>query len=180
MSTVGQFIRMALRHEIQDEEGEEWDPSSQTMAHLFTADRFDHLKHVIEPALSKGQHVICDRYLHSTLGYQSLTAGIPQEAALARLMPLCAYCTDPDLVLVFDVDPKEATRRRNRRGSRAERFEVDNLQEKLAKFYRELPAIGGVVDFKAPGGVFRHIDAGRSPGEVVSDCLAAMRDCGIR
>jgi dTMP kinase len=176
---VGQFIRMALRHEIQDEEGEEWNPSSQTMAHLFTADRFDHLKYVIEPALLLGRHVICDRYLHSTLGYQALTSGMSLEEAYARLIPLCQFCTEPDMVFVFDVDPEEAARRRNRRRSRSELFEVEDLQRKLAMFYRWLPAMGGAGDFKAPGKVFRHIDAGRPPASVVADCLVALRDEGV-
>jgi dTMP kinase len=172
---VGQFVRMALKHEIQDEEGEEWDPSSQTMAHLFTADRFDHLKYVIDPALANGQHVICDRYLHSMLGYQALTAEIPLEAAYARLIPLCSFCTEPDLVFVFDVDPEEAARRRNRRKTKAERFEVDELQQKLALFYRWLPAIGGAGDFKAPGKAFRHINAGRLQADVLEECLYWLR-----
>ena len=167
---VGRFIRTVLRHEIQD-----WKPSSQTMAHLFTADRLDHLKYVIEPALSKGQHVICDRYLHSTLGYQSLTAGIPREAALARLIPLCAHCTEPDFVFVFDVDPEEAARRRNHRNSKSELFEVDELQRKLDIFYRWLPIIGGAGDFKAPGRVFWHIDASRTQEEVLAECLGKLR-----
>jgi dTMP kinase len=176
---VGQFIRMVLRHEIQDEEGEEWNPSSQTMAHLFTADRFDHLKYVIEPALARGQHVVCDRYLHSTLGYQAFTAGVSLEEAFTFLIPLCRFCVEPDIVFVLDVDPEEAARRRNRRQFRAERFEVNDLQRTLAVFYRWLPAIGGAGGFKAPGKSFRHIEARRSQQEVLSDCLCGLRDHAV-
>lgn len=172
---VGQFVRMALRHEIQDEEGEEWEPSSQTMAHLFTADRFDHLKYVIEPALSRGQHVICDRYLHSTLGYQALTAEVPLKQAYERLIPLCRFCTEPDIVFVFDIDPEEAARRRNHRNSKSELFEVDELQKKLAIFYGWLPTIGGAGDFRAPGKVFWHLDASRTRDEVLGWCLDKLR-----
>jgi thymidylate kinase len=109
------------------------------------------------------------------LGYQALTAEIPLEAAYARLIPLCSFCTEPDVVFVFDVDPEEAARRRNRRKTKAERFEVDELQQKLALFYRWLPAIGGAGDFKAPGKAFRHINAGRLQHEVLEECLYWLR-----
>src|SRR5574341_2498330 len=49
---------------------EQYDP--KPIALLFAADRLEHYKHFIRPALGVGQHVICDRYVMSSLAYQTL------------------------------------------------------------------------------------------------------------
>jgi dTMP kinase len=163
---VGQFIRAFLKHDIQDEDGEEeWGPSSMTMAHLFTADRLDHTRFEIMPALVKGQHVICDRYYYSTLGYQALTMGVPVGNAFRSLMPLVNSCLEPDLVIVLTVDPEVAARRCSKRKGRREVFEVDELQQRLHRFYRMLPVLEG-ADFLAPGRSFQLVE-GTRPQDVV-------------
>src|SRR5438552_7626627 len=42
------------------------------MALLFAADRLDHLAREIEPALARGEQVLCDRYYHSSFAYQAV------------------------------------------------------------------------------------------------------------
>lgn len=145
-----------------------------TMAHLFTADRLDHLRFVIEPALARGQHVICDRYLYSTLGYQALTMGELMSDAYTKLAPLLEGCVVPDLVLVLDVGPAEAARRRGSRKQRREQFEVDELQVRLAEFYRILPILDS-VRFRAPGEEFRHIDGNRPQDDVFAEVITRVR-----
>ena len=180
-SPIGQFIRTFLKHEIQDEEGEEWAPSAMTVAHLFTADRLDHLKYEIEPALMAGRHVICDRYYYSTLGYQALTMGVPTGEAFRRLMPLVESLREPDLVIVLDVTPEEAARRCNKRKGRREVFEVDELQRQLAKFYRALPVIEDSTDgwapvkCIAPGCSFQYVDGNLPQDEVFKKTLWQVR-----
>jgi dTMP kinase len=185
---VGQFIRAFLKHEIQDEDGEEeWTPSSMTMAHLFTSDRLDHLRFEIEPALSNGQHVICDRYYYSTLGYQALTMNnlvmdkdlgrsrpILLGEAFESLRPLLEHCREPDLVIVLNTTPEEAARRCNKRRGRREVFEVDELQVRLAEFYRILPVLDG-VRFRAPGKAFCCVDGNRPQDEVFMAALGLVR-----
>lgn len=172
---IGQFTRAFLKHDIQDEDGEEeWSPSSMTMAHLFTADRLDHLRFEIEPALVKGQHVICDRYYYSTLGYQALTMDVPIGEAFRCLIPLVYSCLAPDLVIVLTVAPEEAARRCNKRKSRREVFEVDELQRKLADFYGALPTLED-VDFSAPGRGFRLVDGNRPQDDVFAEVITRVR-----
>jgi dTMP kinase len=171
---VGQFIRAFLKHDIQDEEGEEWSPPAMAMAHLFTADRQDHLVSEIEPALMAGRHVICDRYYYSTLGYQALTMYDGRAGAFTRLAPLLENCAVPDLVVVLDVGPAEAARRRSNRKGRREQFEVDELQVNLAGFYRNLPILD-CVRFRAPGGEFVHVHGSRSQDAVFQDVLGHVR-----
>lgn len=171
---IGQFIRAFLKHDIQDEEGEEWLPVAMAVAHLFTADRLDHIVSEIEPALMAGRHVVCDRYYYSTLGYQALTMYEGRDEAFTKLAPLLENCTTPDLVLVLDVGPAEAARRRSSRKGRREQFEVDELQVGLAGFYRNLPILD-CVRFRAPGGEFVHIDGNRPQDVVFADALGHVR-----
>ena len=52
--------------------------------YLFAADRQDHLDEEILPALSSRQHVISDRYYHSSLAYQGISVGMAKVVCLAK------------------------------------------------------------------------------------------------
>lgn len=170
---VGQFIRTILRKQA-GLDGREWCPPSQSMAYLFFADRIDHVNRIIEPNLFAGRDVICDRYLHSTFGYQALTSGTSLAKAYEWLKPLCRFCTEPDLVIVLNVNPEEAFRRRSSRHGNAELYEVDELQKSLAKYYAGLPVLSGFEHFPAPGKMFYHIDANHSQEEVFQECVEIL------
>src|SRR5260221_6737154 len=58
----------------------------QAMALLFAADRRDHLRREIEPALAAGTDVVSDRYLMSSLAYQAEEAERSWVASLARVV----------------------------------------------------------------------------------------------
>jgi dTMP kinase len=85
---------------------------------VFMADRCEHARRVIEPALERGGFVVCDRYSPSTLAYQILSdAEISAEAAeyIIRLSDY-AGLPSPDLVLFLDISPEDARRRLASRG----------------------------------------------------------------
>src|SRR5688572_16262543 len=70
---------------------------------LFAASRRQHTTEVIEPALARGEVVLCDRYADSTLAYQ----GFGRLIDLDRLRVLNDWATDglkPHLTLVFDLE----------------------------------------------------------------------------
>ena len=99
------------------------------MALLFAADRVDHLAREIAPAKARGAIVISDRYLLSSLVYQSLS--LPREfvAAINQLAP------DPDLTLLVDVPVEVAAARRRARGGDAEIFDADDTQRRVIEGY---------------------------------------------
>lgn len=101
------------------------------LALLFAADRLDHLRREIEPAIAAGRVVVTDRYVMSSLVYQSL--GVPRDfvAHINRLAP------PPALTLLIDVTPEVAAARRARRGGPAEIFEADETQRRVIARYRE-------------------------------------------
>jgi dTMP kinase len=132
---VGKLIRQALQHKLVAENGMSVrEVAWSTMALLFAADRRDHLDSVVIPALVAGETVVCDRYVLSSLTYQSVTS--PEgAAALPWIRELNARAQRADLTLVLDVSDEVAAERRAARGGPAEMFEVREIQKKLADLY---------------------------------------------
>lgn len=105
--------------------------SAETELLLFTAARRDHLERTIRPALAAGKIVICDRFADSTRMYQGVSRGNlrAQVDALHDLM----IGVEPDLTLLFDMDPSAGLARAKSRATVEERFEDFGLglQEKM-------------------------------------------------
>ncbi|WP_243027510.1 dTMP kinase [Thermus albus] len=77
---------------------------------LFSADRAEHVRKVILPALEEGHWVISDRYLDSSLAYQGYGRGL----SLSWLLEVAKEVTlglKPHLTLLLDLPPEEALRR---------------------------------------------------------------------
>lgn len=69
---------------------------------LFSAARAQHVDTLIAPALAAGTHVICDRYVESTLAYQGYGRGLPREH-LDAAIALATRGLRSDLVVLLDV-----------------------------------------------------------------------------
>ena len=88
----------------------------ETETLLMFAARRDHLLQVIEPALARGDVVLCDRFTDATFAYQGHGRGF-DLSTLATLeqwvqaVPACATVRQPDLTLWFDVPPAVAAAR---------------------------------------------------------------------
>jgi dTMP kinase len=102
---------------------EPMDPLTEALV-MFAARR-DHVLQVIEPALARGDVVLCDRFTDATFAYQG--AGRGQDLGILRTLE--SWVQDglqPDLTLWFDVDPSlAATRLAKARAS--DRFEAEDL-----------------------------------------------------
>ena len=133
---IGTLIRQALSKRLVEPGGAPL--NADTMALLFAADRVDHGAALIRPALARGAVVVSDRYDHSSVGYQGLTAERPFEEASRWLRAINGRAVRPDLVVVVDVESEKAEARRRVRGGEDELYEVSDLQARLAAYYREL------------------------------------------
>jgi len=168
---AGALIRQFLTRQAKVN-GKVWTPPPETMAMLFSADRVDHSRNVIEPGVQAGKVVISDRYYYSTLAYQSLTSVHPQDETLGWLLELNKYSLEPDIVFVLNVGCDIAAKRRDCREKEEEEYEQDSLQEKLALFYQELPYMfSQQMVYEAPGKRFVHIDSELPVEDVVSACM---------
>ncbi|MDJ0763203.1 MAG: dTMP kinase [Myxococcota bacterium] len=108
-------------------------PSWRIMALLFAADRQDHLEAEISPNLRDGVNVICDRYVFSSIAYQSVSSEDPD--AVDWIRTLNRYVRTPDLILYLRLPPEEAIRRCRERDQGLELFDEPEFQKKLAVAY---------------------------------------------
>jgi len=112
--------------------------SPDAMALLFAADRMHHIAATIDPMLYAGLDVICDRYLLSSMCYQSIGFGdVPaRQAWLKTIQP---WVRIPDVTLLISVSPETAKERRDARGGAVGVFDCEDAQAELAELYSELP-----------------------------------------
>jgi dTMP kinase len=145
------------------------DPVAEVL--LFGASRRQHTTETIEPALSRGEVVLCDRYADSTLAYQ----GFGRLLDLDRLRALNDWATNglrPHLTLLYDL-PEEAglTRARSRNATATAdegRFEAEDL-----RFHRRVRE-GYLTLAVAEPQRFAVIDANGTVDEVFQRTLAAL------
>lgn len=107
---VGRTIRAVLRRE-------EGAASMAALPWMFAADRADHLARTVVPALSHGAWVVSDRYLPSSLAYQSLDRPLDEVDVLNRTFRA------PDLTVFVSIDVDTALARVMARGGVREVFE---------------------------------------------------------
>jgi len=113
---------------------------------LFAADRFEHVKGIIEPAIERGQIVVSDRYLHSTLAYQG-AAGL----SLEWIREINRFALVPDLCILLDVSPEIGLSRLGRR--RKTVFEELAIQHEVRNLYLDFVRRGEMVKVDAEGSV---------------------------
>lgn len=99
--------------------------SAETEILLFTAARRDHLERTIRPALDAGKVVICDRFADSTRMYQGLSRG--DLRGIVDSLHAQMIGTEPDLTLLFDMDPSAGLSRALARADLDNRFEAFGL-----------------------------------------------------
>jgi dTMP kinase len=103
----------------------------ETEALLMFAARREHVAQVIEPALARGDWVICDRFVDASFAYQGGGRGLAWE----KLQSLCDWVLgnlQPDLTLIFDAPVEIAQKRLHAATANPDRFE----QEQAAFFER--------------------------------------------
>lgn len=98
---------------------------------LYAAARAQHVAEVVEPALSAGKIVLCDRFTDSTMTYQGFGRNLDREL-IVQLNTLAAGSIKPDLTLVFDCPVEMGLARAMARinansTAREERFEQESL-----------------------------------------------------
>lgn len=141
-------------------------PAPETEAYLMTAARAEHVRAVILPALERGEWVLCDRYLDSTLAYQGAGRGLDIDE-LRSLQSLATGDLAPDRTFLLDIDVDAGLRRRSGAGGQNR---IDNetvsFHQRVAAWYRN--------EAKRCPERWRVIDAGRSIEQVTQDILDGM------
>ena len=124
---VGEKIRHLLKH---DADGDHMKPETELL--LFAASRSELVRHLILPALARGEWIVADRFHDSTTVYQGYARGLLMED-VAFINRFAIAKREPDLTLVFDLDPAEARNRALRRARPV--GQKDRLEDQDIKFY---------------------------------------------
>jgi len=112
------------------------DMAPWTEAAVYAAARAEHVAAIIRPALERGEIVVCDRYIDSSVAYQGAGRGLGEE----RVRDLSMLVTGgllPDRTFVVLLDPEEARRRSGSDHDRIERA-GDEFMRRVDAAYREL------------------------------------------
>ncbi|MGE5276259.1 MAG: dTMP kinase [Acidobacteriota bacterium] len=137
---------------------------------LIEADRRQHVLEVLRPAVASGAFVLCDRYSDSTEAYQRAGRGIDAEALL-RVDALARDGLEPELTLLYDLDPEAGlARARERDGPRVGRFEGAGLS-----FHRAVRAAYLGIARREPGRVVL-LSAEGEPGAIFEETWKAIQD----
>jgi dTMP kinase len=106
---------------------------------LFAAARAQLVDEVIRPALARGEDVLSDRYLDSSLAYQGLARGLGVERVLELNLAATGHLL-PDRTFLIQVPLDQAARQRGDDPDRIER-EGDDFVERVDSAYRDLAGI---------------------------------------
>jgi len=130
-----------------------WSPMAETL--LFNAARVEHWRQVIDPALARGAHVVCDRFSDSTMAYQAYAGGIDPKV-IADLHRLALGGVEPDLTIVLDIAVDEGLQRAATRRDNETRFERkgrefhERLRQGFLDIARRTPKRCLVIDAALP------------------------------
>jgi dTMP kinase len=129
----GTPVGLRLRAALLDAT-EEVDPLTELL--VFAADRAQHVRRVIRPALAAAQIVISDRYADATVAYQGAGRGFPPEL-IKEIVELATEGLKPDLTVLFDLGIDESTNRTTRRstGKSSSKTGRDRLDIEDAEFH---------------------------------------------
>ena len=114
---LGEKLRELLLHE---------EMHLETEALLMFAARREHLACIIEPALARGDWVVCDRFSDATYAYQGGGRGLDKHKCLELEHWVHGHLY-PDLTFLFDLPPSVAGERIARQGRQLDRFEQERV-----------------------------------------------------
>ena len=120
---IAEQLRQLLKHHNEDEP-----IFDETELFLLEAARSQHVRYLIEPAVKRGEIVLCDRFYDSTTAYQ----GYARKMDMKRITLLNDYAIGsckPDLTILLDLSPEEGFKRAAHRENSNihDRFETENI-----------------------------------------------------
>ena len=168
----GTKIGEKIRSILLDPENRNMEPACELL--LYFSDRVQHIKELINPALSEGKTIICDRFFDATLVYQGYARGLSIDLII-KLHQMIAYGLKPDITILLDLLPEIGLSRAweqidNGSSSGGEtRFEKETLlfHEKIRAGYLELARLEPKR--------FRIIDASKSENQVKQQIINVLK-----
>lgn len=137
---------------------------------LYMASRAQLVEQRIRPALARGELVVADRFVASTVAYQGTAGGMPIRD-ITDVARVALQGCNPDLVVVFDVDEATALKRMSPL--------LDRMEAKGSAFHKRVRQ-GYLDQIAQDPHHYRRIDASLSEEEVWTSLLAVLRQALAR
>jgi dTMP kinase len=155
----GTPLAESIRGLLLDTEDGSVSPMAELL--LMFAARAQHIQEVIEPALSRGKWVLCDRFTDATYAYQGGGRGMPMEW-VSTLEALVQGALRPDITLLLDAPVEVGMSRAHKRG-KLDRFEREEIAffEKVRQTYLQRAA--------SDPARFRVIDTDRELADIATE-----------
>jgi dTMP kinase len=131
---LGQEIRHLLLHR-------KGDVAPRAEALLYAADRAHHVATKIRPALNRGEVVLTDRYLDSSVAYQGVGRALKADDVRAISM-FAVEGLLPHLTILLDLEASQAAARRGKTGEAPDRLEREKIEffEAVRQAYLDMAA----------------------------------------
>ena len=127
----GTRISEKLRELVLDPENREMDERCEAL--LYAASRAQHVREVIRPALERGEIMLCDRFIDSSVVYQGIGRGLGIRE-IAELNGWAVSGLMPDLTLILYIDYEEGLRRKKLQTE----DHLDRLEQAAEDFHRRV------------------------------------------
>jgi dTMP kinase len=168
-TTLGRKIRGILL----DPQSRDMTPDTELL--LYTADRAQHIRQVILPAIKAGKIVLCDRYFDATLVYQGYARGL-DITKIRELHQLMCEGLSPDLTLLFDLPPEIGLARAWKQIHSGERCGSETRFEKEAVDFHRKVRQGYLELARMEPDRFHLIDASRDEASVRREIFSVLTE----
>lgn len=148
--------------------GKNSEMTDECEALLYAAARVQHLNDRVEPALAKGELVICDRYVDSSLAYQACARGLGVDF-ISKINAFALENYLPDVTVFIDLSPEDAFKRK--KGADAD----DRLEQAGMEFHKRVYAGYKKLAEENPDR-FVCIDGNQTPQEIFEQIVSALKD----
>jgi len=146
--------------------GKNGEMTDECEALLYAAARAQHLSDKVEPALSEGKLVICDRYIHSSYAYQGYARGLGVDF-VKKINAYAEESYSPDLTIFINLSPKDAFARK--KGA----DENDRLEQAGLAFHERV--YEGYLALAKVGKNIVTVDGKGTPDEIFAEVLTALK-----
>ncbi|MGZ9587067.1 dTMP kinase [Paenibacillus marinisediminis] len=161
-------IAEQIRKIILDVENTEMDPRTEAL--LYAAARRQHLTEKVMPALERGEVILCDRFVDSSMAYQGYARGLGMEEVW-EINRFAINGVMPDLTLWLDIEPEAGLARIA--ASRSD--EVNRLDQEKLPFHQKVREGYQILAERDAKRIVR-IDALQSPELIVRDIMEVLRE----
>jgi len=164
---IGEKIRAILL----DPESKDMDPLGELL--LYTADRAQHIKELVNPFLSAGKTVLCDRFYDATVAYQGFARGLDIEL-INKLHEFILKDLKPDITFLLDLPPKVGLLRAWRQIKNGTRTGIETRFEEEKLPFHEKVRSGYLEIARVEPDRFRVIDASRDKHRVRDEIIKIL------